>query len=115
MSVQETRNFLTSVIDAVWNEFYETIWKERCNRFCEWEKNHGISTRRKKNKKEAVEQQSKAVRKMTPRLEKRKIEKEKSVKEKKEVEKKEIEALWRNSVRKLISSNKRPYWNGLKG
>ena len=114
-SVHETRNLLTSVVDTVWNEFYETIWKKRFNRFCEWEKSQDISTKKKKNKKEATEWQSKAVRKVIPRLEKGKIKKEKRVKEKKEVEKKEIEIVWRNSVRKLISSNKRPYWNGLKG
>jgi len=49
------------------------------------------------------------------RSENENIEKRKELKRKKEVEKKEIEVLWRGTVRKLISNNKRPYWNSLKG
>ena len=91
------------------------IWKERCNRFCEWEKSQSISIKGKRSKKEAIEQRSKTVRKVILRSENENIEKRKELKRKKEVEKKEIEVLWRGTVRKLISNNKRPYWNGLKG
>jgi hypothetical protein len=115
ISVQETRNFLMSIVDTIWNEFYEKIWKERCNKVTEWEKSQGISTKKKRSKNKAAEQQNKVSHKVLSRSRDGNSKKIKDIKKEKETESENIEDIWRNTVRNLINNNKRPYWNSLKG
>jgi hypothetical protein len=47
-SLKEAKDFIATTISTAWNEFYENVWKKRCEAFICWEKEAGISMKIKK-------------------------------------------------------------------
>ncbi|RIB21999.1 hypothetical protein C2G38_2140398 [Gigaspora rosea] len=45
-----TRKVQDLVVYIMWNGFIETIWRERCNKVTEWEREHGIDKKKKRSR-----------------------------------------------------------------
>jgi len=101
LSTKSRQQFMKIVARMAWDTFYEQVWRIRCEKVNEWEKNEGITgkiKRRKKEKKEVPRKKGKPNQQIIEERKKKAKEKESQIG--KEVQK---------TILELVMKGRRPF------
>jgi hypothetical protein len=105
LSTKSRQQFIEIVARTAWDTFYEQVWRIRCEKVNEWEKNEGITGRIKRRKGKERKAPSKKRKTNQQLIEERKEKaKEKENQIRKEVQK---------TILELVMKGRRPFHYGL--